>query len=252
MPALLISLGVALGFGILLGAANASLIEIARISPVIATIATLAILQGIGLMLRPTAGGSISLSLTDALTRHVWIFPWALVILAVLFVVADWSMRSSGHGLRVRAVGLNPQFAYRLGVNAPRLRTLSYVGCAVGAAVAGIILAGQVGTGDSTVGNSYTLLAIAAPVLGGASLLGGYGSFVGCLLGAVVLALVQTLPTTLGLNDAASYLLTGGLTLLALLIYTSGATVAVRAAARSVKRTVARGRPPVTEESSTG
>jgi ribose transport system ATP-binding protein len=217
---LLISLAIALAFGVILGLANATLTEVMRISPVIATIATLGILQGIGLMLRPTAAGSISLSLTDALTKQVWIFPWVLVVLAVIFVLADWVMRSSGYGLRVRAVGMNPQFAYRLGVNAARLRAISYVGCAVAAGFAGIVLAGQVGTGDSTVGNSYTLLAIAAPVLGGASLLGGYGSFVGCLLGAVVLALTQTLPTTLGLDDAASYLLTGGLTLFALVIYT--------------------------------
>ena len=238
---LLISLGVAIGFGIALGAVNAFLIEVTKISPVIATIATLGILQGVGLMLRPTAAGTINLSLTDALTRQVWIFPAPLIALAVIFVIADWAMRSSGYGLRVRAVGMNPQFAYRLGVNAPRLRTLSYVVCAVVAAVGGIVLAGQVGTGDSTVGNSYTLLAIAAPVLGGASLAGGYGSFLGCLLGAVVLALAQTLPTTLGLDDAASYLLTGILTVTALLIYTTGAVAAIRAAVRALTRNLARG-----------
>jgi ribose transport system ATP-binding protein len=237
-PGILMSLVIALAFGLAVGAGNAGLIEIAKISPVIATIATLGILQGIGLTLRPTAGGLISTSLTDALTSSVWVFPWVLVALTGLFVAADWVMRSTAYGLRLRAVGLNPQFAYRLGVPAPRLRALSYVGCAMLAAVAGVVLAGQVGTGDSTVGNSYTLLAIAAPVLGGASLLGGYGSFIGCLLGAVLLALAQVLPTTLGLTDGASYLLTGGLTLIALLIYTSGATAALRVGVRAAARKV--------------
>jgi ribose transport system ATP-binding protein len=124
-------------------------------------------------------------------------------------------------------------------VNAPRLRELSYIACSIAAAIAGMLLAGQVGIGDSTVGNQFTLLAIAAPVLGGASLLGGYGSFVGCLLGAVVLALAQTLPPTLGLNDAASFLLTGGLTLVALLVYSSGAAAAVRTYIRTVWRKAA-------------
>lgn len=238
---LLIAIGAAIGFGIVLGAVNAFLIEVTRISPVIATIATLGILQGIGLMLRPTAGGTINLSLTDALTRQVWIFPAPLIALFVLFLGADWLMRSTNYGLRVRAVGMNPQFAYRLGVNAPRLRTVSYIACAVLAAVAGIVLAGQVGTGDSTVGNQYTLLAIAAPVLGGASLAGGYGSFLGCILGAIVLGLAQVLPTTLGLDDAASYLLTGGLTVIALLIYTTGATAQARTALRSLTAGLARG-----------
>jgi ribose transport system ATP-binding protein len=228
-----ISLLVALALGLAVGLGNATLVERIRISPVIATIATLGILQGIGLQLRPTAAGSISLALTDALTAKVWIFPWVLLALAGIFLAADWLLRSTGIGLRLRAVGLNPNFAYRLGVNAPRLRELSYVGCSVMAAIAGMILAGQVGIGDSTVGNQFTLLAIAAPVLGGASLLGGHGSFVGCLLGAVVLALAQTLPPTLGLNDAASYLLTGGLTLVALLVYSSGAATAVRTYVRT-------------------
>jgi ribose transport system ATP-binding protein len=233
---LLIAIGLAVGIGLVVGTTNATLVERIRISPVIATIATLGILQGVGLLLRPKAAGTISPHLTDALTKQVWIFPLPLLVVAGLFVLADISLRSSGHGLRLRAVGLNPQFAYRLGVNAPRLRQFSYLGCAVLAALAGVLLAGQVGVGDSTVGNQYTLLAIAAPILGGASLLGGRGTFVGCLLGAVLLAMAQTLPTVLSLSDGASFLLTGGLTLLALLIYTRGASAAARTYARTAWR----------------
>jgi ribose transport system ATP-binding protein len=78
-----------------------------------------------------------------------------------------------------------------------------------------------VSIGDATVGGNFTLLAIAAPVLGGASLLGGRGSFIGCLVGAIVLALTQALPQILGISDATGYLLTGVLTLAALLAYSS-------------------------------
>jgi ribose transport system ATP-binding protein len=145
-------------------------------------------------------------------------------------------MRSTGTGLRLRAVGLNSQFAYRLGVNAPRLRQLSYVMCAALAGVAGVILAGQVGVGDSTVGNQYILLAIAAPILGGASLLGGRGTFFGCGLGSVLLALGLTLPTTLSLGEGWNFILTGGLTLIALTIYTQGVWTAVSLRARSFVR----------------
>jgi len=236
---LVISIAVAIGAGIVVGLVNATLVERVRISPVIATIATLGILQGIGLLLRPTAAGTISLDLTDGLTSKASFIPWPLIVLAVLFVIADQALRSTGYGLRLRATGLNPQFAYRLGVNAPRLRQLSYVLCAILAAIAGVLLAGQVGVGDSTVGSQYTLLAIAAPILGGASLLGGRGTFVGCLLGAILLAMAQTMPTMLGLGDGASFLLTGGLTLIALLIYTSGAARAARTYVRTAWRKVA-------------
>lgn len=235
---LIISLAVAIGVGLVVGAVNSTLIERVSISPVIATIATLGILQGVGLLVRPIAEGTISLELTENLTSKIGFMPWPLVVLGVLFVIADWAVRATGVGLRLRATGLNPQFAYRLGVNAPRMRQLSYVVCAIFAAFAGVLLAGQVGVGDSTVGNQYTLLAIAAPILGGASLLGGRGTFVGCLLGAVLLGMAQTMPTTLGLGDGASFLLTGALTLIALLIYTTGAARAIRTYARTVWRKV--------------
>jgi ribose transport system ATP-binding protein len=233
---LIISIAVAIGVGIAVGLVNATLVERIKISPVIATIATLGILQGVGLLLRPTAAGTISLELTNGLTSKVSFIPWPLIVLAVLFVIADQALRSTGHGLRLRATGLNPQFAYRLGVNAPRLRQFSYIVCAIFAAIAGVLLAGQVGVGDSTVGNQYTLLAIAAPILGGASLLGGRGTFIGCMLGAILLAMAQTMPAMLGLGDGASFILTGALTLIALLIYTTGAARAVRTYARTAWR----------------
>lgn len=233
---LAISLVLAAGIGLLVGSSNAFIVERIRISPVIATIATLGILQGLGLLLRPQAAGAISIHLTNALTKPFGAFPVALLLLAVVFVLADVALRSSGRGLRLRAVGLNPLYAYRLGENAPRLRQISYVGCAILAALAGVLLAGQVGVGDSTVGNQYTLLAIAAPILGGASLLGGRGTFVGCLLGAVLLAMAETLPTVLALSDGTSFLLTGALTLVVLLIYTRGAwAYVVQSASRAVR-----------------
>ena len=234
--ALILSLLIGICVGILIGIGNSTLIERLQISPVIATIATLGILQGVGLTLRPTADGVIDLGLTELLTKKLWVFPWPLVVIGVLFLVADWLMRSTGMGLRLRAVGINSQFAYRLGVNAPRLRQLSYVMCAALAGVAGVILAGQVGIGDSTVGNQYILLAIAAPIVGGASLLGGRGTFFGCGLGSVLLALGLTLPTTLNLGEGWNYILTGGLTLIALTIYTQGVWTAVSLRSRSFVR----------------
>jgi ribose transport system ATP-binding protein len=241
--ALILALLIGIGVGTLIGIGNSTLIERLQISPVIATIATLGILQGIGLTLRPTAAGSIDLGLTELLTKKVWVFPLPLIVLAVLFVLADWLMRSTGTGLRLRAVGLNSQFAYRLGVNAPRLRQLSYVICAALAGVAGVILAGQVGVGDSTVGNQYLLLAVAAPILGGAGLLGGRGTFIGCGLGAVLLALGLTLPTTLNLGEGWNYILTGGLTLIALTIYTQGVATTISLRARSFARRLSSLRP---------
>lgn len=246
-----LSILLAAAVGIVVGSTNSVIVERIRISPVIATIATLGVLQGVGLLLRPQAAGGISLSVTDALTKEVRGVPVALIVVAVLFAVADVGLNRSGRGLRLRAIGLNPLFAYRLGENAPRLRQLAYIGCAILAALAGVLLAAQVGVGDSTVGNQYTLLAVAAPILGGASLLGGRGSFVGCLVGAVLLAMAQALPTVLSLSDGTSFLLAGALTLIALMIYTRGVGIVVARWLRSIRVRFRKLRPRVEPVAST-
>ena len=212
---------VAIGVGIAVGITNALLIEGTKITPVIATIATLGASTGIALMLRPTAGGLISQHLGTVFKDGPSFLPWPLVVLAVLVVLADLVLWRTGLGLKARAIGLNPVRAQRLGMPTRQLRVGAYLACGILSAFAGVAIAAQVGVGDATVGGNYTLLAIAAPVLGGASLLGGRGSFLGCLVGALVLALAQTLPQILGYTDAIGFLFTGLLTLGALLAYST-------------------------------
>ncbi len=217
----LIAVVVALGVGLAVGLVNALLIEAAKVSPVIATIATLGASTGLALMLRPTAGGLMSDKLGRVFKDGPGFLPWPLIVVAVAVAMGDIFLWRSGTGLLARAVGLSPVSAQRLGLPARRLRIASYLACAMLSAIAGIAVAAQISIGDATVGGNYTLLAIAAPVLGGASLLGGRGSFLGCLVGAIVLALTQSLPQILGISDAMGFLFTGILTLGALLAYSS-------------------------------
>ena len=212
----------AVGVGLAMGIANSMLIEGARVSPVIATIATLSVASGLALILRPVAAGLLSSDLGRlAATNRVWILPWPMLVLIPLVILGDLVLWRSGSGLLLRAVGLHPVFAARLGLNARRIRVAAYLSCGVLAAIAGVLLAGQVGIGDATVGGGFTLLAIAAPVLGGASLLGGRGSFVGCVLGSLTLALIISMVPLLNISDALSLIFTGGITIVALLAYSS-------------------------------
>jgi ribose transport system ATP-binding protein len=139
-----------------------------------------------------------------------------MIVLIVLLAVADALLRHTGFGLRLRAVGLNNVYARRLGIRTLPFRAGSYLLCSCLAAVAGMLLAAQVGIGDPNAGTSFTLLAIAAPVLGGAVLSGGYGSLIGAAIGGFILVTSQALVSVLGLSSGASYLFAGGLTLLAL------------------------------------
>lgn len=204
--------------GIGLGSVNSLLIERFRVSPVIATIATLGIASGLALMLRPTAAGIISPHIGEWLMNTKFgPVPVVLIVLMAVLALVDIALRRTGFGLRLRAVGLNGTFARRLGIRTVRTRVLSYLVCSVMAAIAGVLLAAQVGIGDPNAASSLTLLAIAAPIIGGAALSGGHGSLVGAAIGAFILVLAQNLVTVLGLSDGTSYVFAGGLTLLALL-----------------------------------
>lgn len=207
---------VVLAVGLPVGIVNAVLVEAIGLSSVIATIATLGIVSGAALMLRPTADGLISFELATLMQRRIGPIPTSMIALILILVLVDALLRHTGFGLRLRAVGLNTTYARRLGIRTMPFRTASYVVCSCAAAVAGLLLAAQVGIGDPNAGNSFTLLAIAAPVLGGAVLSGGHGSLVGAAIGAFILVISQALVSVLALSDGASYLFAGGLTLLAL------------------------------------
>jgi len=230
---LIFSLGIVVVLGVIIGGVNAVLTQYIKLSPVIATIATFGVVSGLALLLRPTAGGAINSELMTFMTKKIGFIPAPFLVIIPLLVIADLVLWRSRFGLLIRAAGLEPNFATRLGLNVARMRVMSYVLAAIVAGIAGIVVAGQVGTGDATVGNGYTLLAIAAPVLGGASLLGGRGSFLGCLVGALMLGLATQIVPALKLSDAVSYLLIGGLTLIALLAYSSGGGVFRRRRAMS-------------------
>lgn len=212
----LLSLVVVLAVGLSVGLVNAILVEVVGLSAVIATIATLGIVSGIALMFRPTAAGLISPELAGLVQYRVGPIPTVMIVLIVLLAVVDVLLRHTGFGLKLRAVGLNNVYARRLGIRTLPFRAGSYLVCSCVAAVAGMLLAAEVGIGDPNAGTSFTLLAIAAPVLGGAVLSGGHGSLIGAAIGAFILVSSQALVSVLGLSSGASFLFAGGLTLLAL------------------------------------
>lgn len=221
VTALVVSLILALVVGLAVGLINSFLIEGSKVAPVIATIATMGLAGGLALILRPTAGGLINFDMMSLLTYQVGPFPILIIVFFPMLLLGDWMIWRSGPGVRLRAVGLHPLFAQRLGISVTRTRIVSYLACGALAGFAGLVLASTVGTGDANAGNGFTLLAIAAPVLGGASLLGGRGSLIGCLLGALTLAMANTLVPMLGIQEAWSYMLVGLLSIVALLAYSS-------------------------------
>jgi ribose transport system ATP-binding protein len=208
-------IGVALAVGLI----NSVLVRVFGIAAVLATLATYIAIQGESLALRPQPAGYLRASVTDALTKSWGWIPVAFLIVCALGVAAELVLRLTRAGLQLRAVGSDGTTAHRLGARVNRTHIAAYLLCSLFSAAGGLMLASQVGVGDATVGVSYTLTSIAAVVLGGASIFGGRGSFVGALFGAVLLQEIITSTTFLNLGVAWQSFLSGGLILVGACTY---------------------------------
>ena len=122
-------------------------------------------------------------------------------------------------GLRLRAVGSDEESARRLGVRVDRTVVGAYVLTSVFTFFGALVLLAQLGIGDPAQGVGYTLSSITAVVLGGTSLLGGRGTFVGTLLGAFLIVQLLNATTFLGLSQTWQYLFQGGLIVIAAVLY---------------------------------
>jgi len=209
-----------IGVGLATGIFNAVIIRVFRLPSIIATLGTFSILEGAALLLRDHPEGPISTDVTDTLTTSVGFVPLAFVGVAVLAVLADlWLYRTRG-GLALRAVGLDETSSRRLGMATGRAVFLAFVACSVMASLAGFFLAAQVQIGSPIIGN-FALESIAAAVLGGASLAGGRGSYVGTLLAALFLSLIDNVLPLFHQPTEYSEMTIGLLILAALVLYES-------------------------------
>ena len=170
--------------------------------------------------MRPEQGGYITSGVVNAIQSTVGEIPVALIVAVVLAVALELCLRRTRWGLSLRAVGSEEHAAHRLGVKSNRTVIAAYVACSALTFLGAIMLMAQLGVGDPTQGVTYTLSSITAVVLGGASLFGGRGSFVGALLGAALITEITNATTFLQLSQAWQFWFLGLLTLGAAAIYT--------------------------------
>jgi ribose/xylose/arabinose/galactoside ABC-type transport system permease subunit len=206
------------GVGLATGVFNATLIRILRLPSIIATLGTLSILQGASLLLRDHPEGEINANVIDKLNTSVGFMPVAFIGVMFLVLLADLWLYRSRTGMAVRSVGLDETSARRLGMSTGLIIFLAFVVCSVMASIAGFYSAAQVQIGSPIVGD-YALTSIAAAVLGGASLAGGRGSFVGTLLAALFLSEINNVLPLFDQPAEYAQMTIGVLILLALVLY---------------------------------
>ena len=216
VPGGLALVAVGLGTGIF----NAVIIRVLKLPSIIATLGTFSILEGASLLLRDHPEGPIASGAIDGLTKSVSFVPIAFIAVVVLAVLGDFWLYRTRTGLALRAVGLDETSSRRLGMATGRMVFLAFVLCSLMASLAGFYLAAQVQIGSPLIGN-YGLESIAAAVLGGASLAGGRGSFVGALLAALFLSLIDNVLPLFHQPTEYSQMTIGILILVALVLYSS-------------------------------
>jgi ribose transport system ATP-binding protein len=215
----------AVGFALMLltgavtGAVNGSLIRFARFTPVAATLATYIALQGFSFLLRDAPGGNIAASVTNVISTTVGPVPISFVVLVIATFAMEAALRYRRWGLQTRAVGSAEESARRVGVRVDRTVLLGYMASSLFVALGAVVLLAQLGIGDPAQGVGYTLSSITAVVLGGTSLVGGRGTFVGTLLGTGLIVQVLNATVFLNLTQTWQYLFQGILIVVAAVIY---------------------------------
>jgi ribose transport system ATP-binding protein len=205
------------GFGLLQGLLITSL----RLPAIVVTIATFIGLQGVSLLLRPVAAGSIDDAVSDAAQFPIgaWFLPAGLVLTLVTVAGAEWLLYRTAFGRNFRAVGSSPLASHRLGIDSQRLTWLAFAISGLLTGIGGLMLAGQVGMGSPSTGTDYTLLSITVVVLGGASVAGGRGSFVSTLFGAALVQATSSASSYINANSSVHYTVIGTLTVLAAIFF---------------------------------
>jgi ribose transport system ATP-binding protein len=216
---MVLGLLVMLGAAALTGLVNGSLIRFGNFTAVAATLATYIALQGFSFLLRDRPGGLMSTSVTEVITYTIGPVPVAFLLLLLITVGMELLLRRGGWGMRLRAVGSDEESARRLGVRTTRTVVLAFVSVSLFTFLGALILLSQLGIGDPAQGVGYTLSSITAVVLGGTSLLGGRGSFVGTLLGAGLIVQLLNATTFLSLTQTWQYIFQGGLIVIAAVVY---------------------------------
>jgi simple sugar transport system permease protein len=207
-------IGAGLLAGTVAGVVNGLLITRLRVTPILATLGTMQLING--LMVAWTNGQAIygmpEIFLAIG-TGTVFLVPIAILILITAALLTAVFMNRTGTGLRMKLVGANPLAARYSGLDNDRVLMLTYVASALLASLAGIIIASRAASASADYGASYVLVAIVVCMLAGVNPNGGYATVTGVIVAAFTLQMVASGLNQIGWN-AFHYQIVQGLLLI--------------------------------------
>ena len=208
-----------LGVGVLCGLFNGVLVAYAGLQPFIVTLGGLSLYRALSLIY---TGGNPIFGIPSefrALTNgNLLGVPNPVIIVGIIALILWILLNKTPLGEYILAVGGNEEAARIAGVPVARTKVATFVISGGLASVAALILVGRLGAAEPTIGNLWELDAIAAAAIGGASLMGGKGSIVGTLIGAIILGALRNGLTLMNVQAFYQLLATGIIIIVAMLI----------------------------------
>jgi ribose transport system permease protein len=218
MP-LYIGVPATIAVGGLLGMLNGFLVNFGRIAPFIVTLGTMSICRSAAYLI--SNGNSIS-GLPDGLSAlsvaELFDMPVNFLFLLILFAIAWWYLERTKGGRTIYAIGSNRDAAIAAGLRTTRYANIAYAVSGASAGLAAVFLGSRLMSIDPLAGNGLELDAIAAVVIGGASLFGGRGTMLGSLFGVFIMVLIRNGLNLLGVGPYWQGTAIGTIILVAVLI----------------------------------
>ncbi len=190
-----------------------------RVHPIIMTLATSSIVQGIALLLLPTPGGIAPRILVRMASGTFLGLPVGFYWILAATAAAIWLVHGTVYGVRLYATGQNPQAAWMSGIRAPRIRVSTYVISALMAALAGAYLTGRLASGDPNVGSALGLDSVLGAALGGTLLSGGVGGPIGTVAGVLIIGILNNGLNLAGVSPYYQFIVKGSMLVLAVSLF---------------------------------
>lgn len=196
--------------GIIMGVINAFVITTMKINPIIATLGTQLVFRAIAFISMDGKYIQIDNKVFNYIGRGYLLgLPITIWVMLFVYIIIFYVLKYTTFGRRLFAVGGNPTASFLSGINVNRVRFIAFVISSLTAAIAGILLAAQVGAAMPTAGQGSELDVIVAVVLGGISLSGGKGKISGTILGVIILCLLNNGMTLLSVQGFYQMLIRG-------------------------------------------
>lgn len=205
--------------GSLMGLLNGILVHDGKVPPFIATLGTMTVIRAaIMLITGAKMVSGLPNNFKSIAQATVLGIPSLFVAWIITIIVAWFITKKTIFGRNIYAFGSNKEAARLSGINVRKTTYGVYMFSAFACSIAGILLTARLGNGVPTAGTGYELDAIAASVVGGASLDGGEGSVIGTVLGAAIMATLRQGGTLLSINSFIVEIIIGSLIVIAVLL----------------------------------